>query len=99
MKINTDVFPLKQLKTENNSTKKHTKLEKNKLKSDSIELSDNEFLKVSEENRSASGTELVDFRNAEEEISNLAGKLDDDVYTASEIHQLDDQRVLYLSLD
>ena len=99
MKINTDVFPLKQLKTEDNSTKKHLKLEKNEVKSDSIELSDNALLKVFEENRSASKTELVDFRSAEEDIFNLTGKLGDDFQTASEIHQLDDRRVLYLALD
>ncbi len=99
MKINADVYPVKQLKTEKDSPNKNPKTAKASNKQDSIVLSDNKLLNVREENMSASKTEFSDFKRAEEEIFNLKNIIGKDTCAASKIHQINGQRVLYLALD
>ena len=100
MKVNTELFPVKELKNgDSKSLKKHAKSEKTGKQEDRVTLSNDNIRLVMEENKSASDTKLLDFKKAEEETNSLKGKLLDDTYAASEIHQLGNKRVLFLSLD
>lgn len=99
MKVNPEFFPIKQLKGDNKTPEKHSKSEKTGKQEDRVTLSNDKIRLVIEENKSASDTKMLDFKKAEEEIDNLKGMLLDDTDTASEIHQLGNKRVLFLSLD
>ena len=99
MKINTEYVPVKEIKNEDRSPKRPSKSENMGKGEDLVTLSIDNTRIVMDENRSASDVQLIDFKKAEEEIFNLKSRIQDDEYTASEIHQLNEKRVLFLSLD
>ena len=99
MKVNTDVFHIRQLKNDEKPHEKHDKSEKVGKQEDRVTLSNTNLKLVIEENHEASDTELIDFKKAEEEVQNLMDKLMGEPFTAAEIHQLGNKRVLFLSPD
>ncbi len=99
MKINAEFFPIKQMKNEDKTPERRSKAEKTDRTEDIIALSNNNKKQVMEENRKASETALPDFKKAVEEVYKLKSKISEDTYTASEIHQLESKRVLFLALD
>ena len=99
MKINTEYVPVKEIKNEDRSPKKPSKSESSAKGEDLVTLSTDNTRIVMDENRSASDVPLMDFKKAEEEIFNLKTRMQDDEYAAAEIHQLNEKRVLFLSLD
>ncbi len=99
MKINTEYVPVKEIKNEDRTPKKPSKSENTGKGEDLVTLSTDKTLLVMDENRSASDVQLMDYKKAEEEILNLKSRIQDDEYTAAEIHQINEKRVLFLSLD
>ena len=99
MKINTEFFPVKEIKGEDRSPKKQSKTEKTERSEDLVTLSINSKRLVIDENRSASDAQLMDLKKAEEELLNIKRQIQEDEYAAAEIHQLNEKRVLFLSLD
>lgn len=99
MKVNTEIFLVKDLKANDKSPKRQAESAKTNKQEDRITLSNDSIRLVLNENKSASDIELLDFHKAKETVDNLKGKLLDDTYSASEIHQLGNKRILFLSLD
>ena len=98
MKVNTEFIPIK-LKNDKKLQNKDSGPEKTRKQEDHVIFLNDSIRLVTEENKLASDTKLLDFKKAEEEINILKGKLLDDTSAASEIHQLGNKRVLFLSLD
>ena len=99
MKVNTDVFPIRQLNNDEKPPEKHDKTEKIGKQQDRVTLSNANLKLVIEENQEASDTGLIDFKKVEEEVENLMDRLMGEPYAAAEIHQLGNRRVLFLSPD
>ena len=99
MKIQTEIFPVRQIKNDVKPSEKQGKSAKASEKGDRVTISSSSKHLVLTENKAASETALLDFKQAEAELDALKDKLLDDTSTASEIHQLGNKRVLFFALD
>lgn len=95
MKVNADVFPIREIKGGELSEGKSVLSEKPAARADRVTLSEDMLKIVIEENRAASETDLVDFKNAEEALASLQSRLLKDTAAASEAHQFIDKKVLF----
>ena len=98
MKISTESYPIKQVKEDAKPTGKDNKVHNLPSGQDRVSLSNDTFNLIIQENQSASSSEIVDVHQAEKAVSYVKHALLNDPQTASEIHQLDDKRVLFLAV-
>ena len=101
MKINTDLFPVKQLKNEDKTSREHLKSEKSGNQTDRVTFSNDTRSQITKENQAASRIDLFDYKKAEQEVYNIKSQIlnENNNVAVSEIHQLDGKRVLFLALD
>lgn len=67
--------------------------------SDSLRLAREKISRVTDENRMASKTDLLDFKKAEYAVSSLKQRLLQDRDTAAALHRFGDRQVLFLLID
>jgi len=99
MKINTDVFPVNDTKKELNSQVQRTDSKKADNNADTVSITTDKNLLVTEENKSAAQTAFKDIRQVEEAVGEVMGMLSNNFDTASEIHQLDNKSIVTVSED
>ena len=99
MKINTDVFPVNDTKKELNSQTQRSGEKKTDNNIDTVTITTDKELLVTEENRSAAKTAFKDIRQVEEAVGEVKGMLSKDFDTASEIHQLGKKSIVNISQD
>ncbi len=97
MKINTDVFPVSDIKKELNFESQRSDAKKADNHVDIFTITTDKELLVTEENKSASQTEFKDIRQVEEAVGEIKGMLSNDFDTASEIHQLGKKSIINIS--
>ncbi|MCP4717425.1 MAG: hypothetical protein GY868_20065 [Deltaproteobacteria bacterium] len=99
MKINSDIYPLKELKGEKQQQQRPADTKKTAQPEDTVTISQDSLRLVIDENRSAAETQILDFKKAEQEVSYLKGQLLQNAEAAVEIHQLGAKNVLFLATD
>ena len=99
MKINTDVFPVNDTKKELNSQRQRSSEKKTDNNIDTVHITTDKELLVTEENISAAKTAFKDIKQAEEAVGEVKEMLSKDFDTASEIHQLGKKSIVHLSQD
>ena len=98
MKINTEFFPVRKLQNNEKVPKKEPRTSKPEVKEDVVTISADKSTLIAAENQQASQTALLDFKQAEERVADLKNMISEDKYTAADVHQLEGQRILFLSL-
>ncbi len=93
------VFADSDVKDADGVLKQWEEIKKTERSEDLVTLSIDSKRLVIDENRSASDAQLMDLKKAEEELLNIKRQIQEDEYAAAEIHQLNEKRVLFLSLD
>ena len=99
MKINTDVFPVNDTKKEINSQTQMSNAKNTNNKVDTVTITTDKELLVTEENKSAAKTAFKDIRQVEEAVGEIKEMLSKDFDTASEIHQLGKKSLVNISQD
>ena len=99
MKINTDVFPVNDTKKELNSQTQKGSAKRTDKKVDTVTITTDKELLVTEENKSAAKTDFKDIKQVEEAVGEIKGMLSKDFDIASEIHQLGKKSIVNISHD
>ncbi len=99
MKINADVFPVNDTKKELNSQAEMSGVKKTDNNADTVTITTDKVLLVTEENKSAAKTDFKDIRQVEEAVGEVKGMLLKDFDTVSEIHQLYKKSIVNISQD
>ena len=99
MKINTDGFPVNDTKKELNSQAQKSGEKKTDNNIDTVTITTDKELFVTEENISAAKTAFKDIKQAEEAVGEVKEMLSKDFDIASEIHQLGKKNIVNISLD
>ena len=99
MKINTDIFPVNDTKKELNSQRQRSSEKKTDNNIDTVTITTDKELLVTEENISAAKTAFKDIKQAEESVGEVKEMLSKDFDTASEIHQLGKKSLVNISQD
>ena len=99
MKINTDVFPVNDTKKELNSQSQKSSEKNTDNNVDTVTITTDKELLVTEENKSAAQTGFNDIKQVEEAVGEVKGMLSKDFDTASDIHQLDNKSIVIVSKD
>ena len=99
MKINTDALPVNETKKELNFKSQRIDSKKVGNNIDTVTITTNKELLVTEENKSAAKTAFKDIRQVEEAVGEVKEMLSKDFDTASGIHQLDKKSIVKISQD
>ncbi len=98
MKINTEIFHIKNTKEDQKAAKNTVKNEKHEPEGDRVTLSSDRLNEISKENKASSVSNLTDVQKAEEEIAQLREKLSGDHDTASRTHNLNIKSDIFQSI-
>ena len=98
MKINTEFFPVRKIQNNEKAPNKEPRTAKPGAQEDIVTISADKSTLIAAENKEASQTALLDFKQAEERVADLKSMITEDTYTAADVHQLEGQRILFLSL-
>ena len=99
MKINTDVFPVKDIKKDGRSQDQRNNAQKTENRGDTVTINVDKKGHVAEENKSAAKTGFNDIKKVEEVVGELKGLLAEDLDIASDIHQLGEKSIVSISQD
>ena len=99
MNIDTDVFSVNDTKKDLSPQDQKSNAKKTYSNVDTVTITANKELLVSEENKSAAQTDFKDIKQVEEAVGEVKGMLSKDFDTASGIHQLDKKSIVKISQD